>query len=100
MEKEDNFFPAPCKEKKCVKCCDPVLIHPKSSIKDGNLPKDEDGKEIWVKRENERWLPFDTIDPPYLTAYACVYLDKEKKNARLIINGRQYVNLVLVKKAT
>ena len=79
MEKETKFFSAPCKENKCVKCCDPVLIHPKSSVKDGNLPKDKDGKDIWIKREGERWLPFDTVDPPYLAAYDCVYLDKEKK---------------------
>lgn len=81
MEKENNFFPAPCKEKKCIKCCDPVLIHPKSSVKEGNLPKDEDGKDIWVKREDEKWMPldFDGIDHPLLDAYDCVHLDKEKK---------------------
>lgn len=57
MKKENHIFDAPCQEKKCIKCCNTVLINPKSSIRHGNLSKDEKEHGIWIKRENEKWIP-------------------------------------------
>lgn len=83
MEKENKFPPAPCEGKKCMKCCDPVLMNPKSSIKDGNLPKDETDKDIWIKRDNEKWIPNRYgLDAPELDVYDCIYLDKEGRRCK------------------
>lgn len=46
--------PAPCLEKDCHECCDPVLMQ--KNFPDNKIPRGSDGGEIWTKRE-ETWIP-------------------------------------------
>ena len=69
---------APCEDKNCSFCCNPVKIHQRRIINGLELPKDKEGKELWIKRD-EIFVPEDSHDykhDRYLT-FDCINFDKE-----------------------
>ena len=75
MENFNNH--APCLDKNCSICCNPVKINRKAVNSGFPIPKDENGNEIWKQRE-ELLAPEDRIDTDRVSTFDCINYDKEK----------------------
>ncbi len=64
----------PCLDKKCSWCCDPIRV--KRSFPNDKIPRDKDGKKIWIDRE-EIQIPESHPDTVKLKTFDCVNLDNE-----------------------
>lgn len=62
---------APCLDKNCGYCCDPVKVNIKNS---GELPKDKNGKDIFIPR-NEILTPESRIDTDRVKTFDCKNFD-------------------------
>ncbi|MFH1129291.1 MAG: YkgJ family cysteine cluster protein [Patescibacteria group bacterium] len=78
IQKNENN-PAPCIEKKCSACCDPVKVD--RFFQDDEIPVDENGNKIW-KEWPELLIPEDEIDITKLKSYDCLKLDKSTGKCR------------------
>lgn len=70
---------APCIDKDCSFCCDPVKINQRAIISGFESPKDKNGNKIW-KETGELFAPENRIDTDRVATFDCVNYDK--------INGR------------
>ena len=68
----ENKF-APCTEKKCSVCCDPVKVA--RFFPDDKIPLDSNGEKIWVQRKG-LLAPFSHIDTERLKTFDCKKFDK------------------------
>lgn len=67
---------APCLDKNCSFCCNPVKIDQRA-IRDGfESPKDKDGSKIW-KETGEIIVPEEKIDTDRVVTFNCVNYDKD-----------------------
>ncbi len=63
---------SPCLELNCSHCCDPVKIESRRSF-DMELPKDKEGKDIWIKRQEV--LKPENNPEVSITTYDCKNFD-------------------------
>ncbi len=64
----------PCLDNNCSWCCDPVKIFNKDIIQGRQLPKKEDGSDMWIRRD-EVLVPAESPDTK-INTYDCVNFDR------------------------
>lgn len=67
---------APCLDKECSWCCNPVKIDSKKILNGMVLPKDINGDDLFQKR-GEVLLPEEKIETSKVFAYDCKNFDKD-----------------------
>lgn len=67
---------APCSEKKCSVCCDPVKVH--RFFPEEKIPLDKNGEKIWVQRKG-LLAPLSHIDTERLKTFDCKKFDKSTR---------------------
>lgn len=67
---------APCTDKNCSFCCNPVKINKRAIINGLELPKDKNGNDIWKERE-EILVPEDMIEKVKIVTFDCLNYDKD-----------------------
>jgi Fe-S-cluster containining protein len=67
---------APCLDKNCSFCCDPVKINQRAAQSGFKSPSDKSGNKIW-KETGEVLTPIEKIDTDRVITFECVNLDKE-----------------------
>ena len=67
---------APCTDKNCGFCCDPVKINKKAIINGFDLPKDKNGNELW-EATGDVLAPEHRIETDRVVTFACKNFDKE-----------------------
>lgn len=67
---------APCLDKNCSFCCDPVKINQRAVRSGFGSPKDKNGNTIW-KETGEVFAPEERIDTDRVVTFDCVNLDKD-----------------------
>ncbi len=74
MENSPNKH-GPCLDKNCGHCCDPIRVDMRNR---GELPKDKNGKDIFVER-NEILAPETHIETMRLKTFDCINFDTVTK---------------------
>ncbi len=73
----ENFSKhAPCLDKNCSFCCDPVKINQKAIQSGFKSPTDKDGNKIWQKT-GVVIAPEERIDTDRVVTFDCINYDKE-----------------------
>ncbi len=73
----ENFINhAPCTDKNCSFCCNPVKINKKAIVNGLELPKGEDGNSLWKER-GEIIAPEEAIEKVKIVTFDCVNYDKD-----------------------
>ena len=67
---------APCLDKKCSFCCDPVKMNQKVMRSGFDLPKDNDGNPLW-KATGEVLIPEERADTDRVITYECINFNKD-----------------------
>ncbi len=67
---------APCTDKNCSFCCDPVKIDKKAIISGLELPKDKNGGDLWTPTGNIL-IPEDKIDTDRVVTFDCKNFDEK-----------------------
>lgn len=71
---EDFNKHAPCTDKNCSICCNPVKVNQKAIINGLELPKDKYGNNLWKDR-GEILAPEDKIEKVRVITFDCVNYD-------------------------
>ena len=73
---ENSNKHAPCLEKNCSFCCDPVKINQRVIQAGFKSPVDKDGIPIW-KETGEILAPEEKIDTDRIATFTCINYDKK-----------------------
>lgn len=67
---------APCTDKNCSICCNPVKMNQRAIINGLELPKDKEGNDLWKSR-GEIIAPEDRVEKVRIATFDCVNYDKD-----------------------